>query len=443
MQSLLLKLYKSIISPYLAVIVIIMVILGSVSGALLDSDSALIERSWIGDFTSGEVFSSKWFLGLNLLLLVITFLCTIKQTGICLKRQYKYSAAASESTIVENNNKYDEVTKMLKKFRYHAGLLPDGQWIGYKNKIGFAGAPLFHLGIVIIVFGIMADIFAGFTGYLALRPGIVVEDNHRSYINLDERPLNPERHGRFSLLLHKVGMFYNDDGVSSSGEISVIRDGRVVTKKTVDKYEKIRLGLISLARDTYGYYMYYRVLDEKGITVIDHAQGLNTADHGTSTEYSFVNYRQPGTSYRFTFNYYPDVVAEGSRYTTRSYEENNPAVHLVASYEGKPVYNGLVRTGQEVTMDNGHRFVFRGTVPYLLVRVQWLFGATLIAVGSIVFLTGLVLYYFFLPSIVTVRKDPGGYRAEFTAWTGREGIKLMVREIEESLNGRNHDQDVI
>ncbi|GAB4257258.1 cytochrome c biogenesis protein ResB [Thermincola ferriacetica] len=425
------KLYQSLLSPFLTIIIFVILTVAISVGTILDSSLVRVQAPRMN---SGQVFSSTWFLVLNIFLLAVTMLCTARQFIISKKRWHKYRKIFSAGISQQVQN-LPGIFNLAKKYKYRIWQLSDETLAGQKNRIGFWGAPLFHLGIAISMFGIMVDIFAGFTGYLILPPGKIIDDRRHNYAIIDERPLHPGQYNRFQLLLDKVEMKYEKDGVSASGKVSIIKDGQVISEGILDRDSQMNMGLLSLVRDTYGYYVKFRITDQKNKVIIDHLQGLNTLDHGTSTEYSFKNFVQKGTPYRLTFNYYPDVRKKEGRYFTATYQEKNPALHLVARYENKVVYNGLVKAGQEVTMQNGHKFRFVGTIPYLMVRVQWMTGAYILAGGFLLFLLGLIIYYLFPPVVIFIKNTEKGYRVDYLAWTGKEVVKREVARISQTLSG--------
>lgn len=425
--------YKLLTSPSLAVTVFLMITLSSAAGALADSEPA--KRVFSGLVAGNKIFASCWFLILNMILLVITLLCACRQAGTGLSRWRKFSGHAGDRGSEACNGEFaDEVYNILRKNRYAVRKNTDSCWIGQKNRSGIFGAVLFHFGLLVLVLGVLIDVFAGFTGNLALRPSLITGDRSENYITVDKRVIDPGVLGRFQILLHEVKMKYDDNGVDASGLVSVIVNGQVVKQGTIDRNNPLNFSTMALLKDAYGYYVNYMILDKDGNVVANHALGLDTKENDSSTEYIRLNYQQPNTPYNLAVRFFPDAIRKGKTFTTRTYEPKNPAVLLDIKYADKKLYYGLLKTGDEITMDNGQRFVFRGVTPYLLVRVQWMLGSYVVAGGFAVFLTGLILYYFFIPSIIVVKKGQTGYFVEFIAWTGRETVKRQVQEITDRLN---------
>jgi cytochrome c biogenesis protein ResB len=425
------KIYKQLTSPTLAAIVFLLITLATLAGALADSE--LIKKVFPVMVSGKKIFTSNWFLVLNIVLFINTLLCAFRQTISGLSRWRRFAGIAGCKSDIGNES-VDDVCRTLKKYRYNVQRSADGNWIGSKNRLGVIGAPLFHFGLMILVFGVLIDVFAGFTGNIVIRPLVIKGDQYYDYVSKDERVFHPEILGKFQLLLHDVKMKYNDDGVISSGQISVIENGQVTKQGYIDRNSPVNFGLISLLKDGFGYYVNYTIFDSNNGVITKFSLGLDTKTNDSYSEYARKEYCQPDTPYIFSVNFLPNTVVEKGTYVTKGYEPKNQAILLNARYNNKIVYNGLVKIGREVVFDNGHRFVFHGVEPYLMLRVQWMMGSYVVGAGFILFLIGLLVYYFYVPVLLFVKNDQSGLIVEYTAWTGRETIKLQVQEINNCLN---------
>ncbi len=348
-------------SPILVITVLILDGLMALTGALLDSDLA---KEYWQNVNSGLIFGSSSFLIINVILLLSAAACTIKQF-----RNYQVRIGRHNLTM--------------------------------QQKLGFLGSPILHIGLVIMLLSITLGLVAGFKGTVALRPGVLTDLGPQNYVSLKKGPLALFNDNPIQMLLHNIDLKYYADGVGSSGVISFIKGGILVSQSEVNRNNGMSLGLVSLDRDNFGYYVVYHInikhnspKQESAATVAR----LNTIYADDQTSYSRMEFQHPQSSYRLSMDFLPDAQKSGGSYVIKGYELKNAVLKVTVSDNEQQLFTGWVKPGSTVALKDGNRFTFSGVQPYLMIRVQWQLDIYILITGFLVFLTGLILIYFVNPS---------------------------------------------
>lgn len=408
------RLNKALVSPYLTMVLLMIILLSMALGTLIYSkygqEGALEQANQM-------VFHSWWFLLTALVLLLNALLCTIRQFNLAVKRYKKFVPLPP----IEG-----QVAQVLKRYGFNSR--------GQKYPFGVFMSPLFHLGITVIILGAFLDYFTGFSGNLTLRPGLEREDSPQQYQNLEKKLFYQETHQRFSIRLDEIYLDYDDVGAVSSGLITLFQDGKHVLHRVLDGNNPIWLGTVGISKDKYGYYVNYQIKDQAGSTIDDRRLGLQTYPLDKGTKYWRESFTPENQPYTLEMELFPTVGKQGGHFVAINYQLNDPAIFTTVYRGDSKVFSGLVKQGKTVRLSDGNNFTFSSVTPYFVVRVQSIVGIYILAGGFMIFLLGLLVYFTLYPAILRVEKREGQYKVAVTAWTGRFALQEEAKIIEEQLN---------
>lgn len=423
------KLYRWLISPKIAMAVLLLITIAVTLGAVFDA-----EKLQIGDqgYSSQIIFASPWFLGFNLLLLIITLACCINQFRIAKRKWQNYRLLLDEAR--DGSLEYQAAISNLRGIGYQVYAVQDEQLMVSKHVFSMWAAPIFHLGLAVIMFGAFLDCFADFTGYVYLRAGQSVEDQIDNYRHVEQGPLFHKSDNNFVLALDKIMLEPKVKGISSLGEITVYQQGKSVKQGVISHDRQVNLGLIAFSRDSYGYYAFYQINNGSHV-LVDHALGLETTVLSDRTEYTAMPFAHNGTPYEVEMEFFPDLLEDSKPSTNRGYALGNQAIHLKLYHQGKVIYDGIVKKGETVELTTGDTFSFRGVEPYLKVRVQWQLGYYIVCIGFVVFVIGLLLYYLIRPQVLLITNTSQGWLVKKQQAYSKEISAYEFERIEDKLRG--------
>lgn len=162
------KIYKFIASMKFAIILLIVVAAACVIGSLVPQ-GAMFEQyrdsyaertaAFILAFRLDDVFHSWWFITLTALLCLSVLLCNLSRVRalILLTRNAKDPARAIVEAPTASASGVTDPAPVMKRMRFYRPIQTavDGKEVlfGYRNRLGFWGAWICHIGIVLIVLG--------------------------------------------------------------------------------------------------------------------------------------------------------------------------------------------------------------------------------------------------------------------------------------------------
>lgn len=344
------KLYKSLLSPRLTIIIFSIVTLFITVAAL--TETSLPQGPMLMDAYS--IYSSPYFIWLSMVLLLITALCTLHQ----IRLNYQ---------------------------RWHRGA--SSWW----RKVRLIGSPVFHLGLCLIILGAVFDVFGGMTGRIVLRPGESFVDLADRYFFLETKPLYLGGFEDFDLTLKDIELTYHADGIGTRGVFDLKTETHQ-QKVFLDRDTKQKVGLKTLARRGYGFYINYTINSMSGQN-IHYSLGLDTKRNEQMDVYQREDFSQPQTDLSLSMEYLPNADLENHFDQTKNYEPKNPVILLKVENSSEELYNGIAKIDIPVTLKDGSTFTFYGIVPYIMVEVKWMLGTAIVTIGFILFLLGLSMYY--------------------------------------------------
>jgi cytochrome c biogenesis protein len=402
---------------------------------------------WLERLGGFEVYASPWFASIYLLLFTSLIGCVLPRLLDHLRalrlappdapkrfdRLPQHTAGSAQAAGPAEVAASVATVLRRRRFRTVVRQGEDGGWTvsAEKGYLKETGNLLFHFALLAVLIGVG---FGHWYGWHANR--ILVSGADQGFCNslaqFDDSSLGPRVSAadlpRFCLKLTRYDATYQDTGQPKSfaAQVSVSEDGGPARARTFTVNDPLRLDGANVHLIGYGYAVILRYTDRYGAAQTKVVPFLPVDGMFTSegvAQFPDVNIdpetdkRDPTLQVGFEGRYLPTVGADG-RATSAFPAENAPALFLTA-YRGdlgldvgKPgsVYSldqGQIATGelenvsgtrphrlapgQTWTLDDGTRLEFLGTRPFATLAIRHDPTQSLILVGAVLGLIGLML----------------------------------------------------
>lgn len=405
------KIYKFIASMKFAIILLIVVAAACVVGSLVPQGE-LFDRGAYSERTAGlilglgldDVFHSWWFIALVSLLCLSVLLCNLTRVR-SLIRQTKQAADLSHALSDTPTVTYAGVSDpkpVLRRLRFYrpTETAADGKEVvfSYKNRIGFWGAWICHIGIILIVLGYALGQMTLFSATVYGTPGQVKPiEGTPCEVTIDDFRIDLTESGFVKQYAAELTVRNTETGAAQSGTASV-------------NHPAVLAG-----------YKFYQTAsgDAVRVTIAENGVPFESADLcvGEELTVSFL----PGLSL-YLYAYEPD-------------HEGSPAYHILFFYQDQHMDVGKAFFAPGATIDLGaYTITLSDPLEYTLLRVKKDSFAWLVLIGAILTAIGLFIALYLVPETVWAVKSEDG------SWTlngkSKKLAPLFREQFDRAVSGR-------
>ncbi|MGB4504486.1 MAG: cytochrome c biogenesis protein ResB [Syntrophaceticus sp.] len=231
------------------------------------------------------------------------------------------------------------------------------------------GGLLLHIGIVLILAGLIMNTYYGQSGHIRIQTGDIVDVSNTITM---KKP--------FSLQLDEFKMEFYEDGSPSQyySYVTVLENNETVKRAVISVNHPLKYNGVKLYQQSYGHLVKVKHVDAAGNEVedlIDEGDILKL--QGTKR---FIKV------YRYLPNFDP---AQGM--TSQTMRPDNPRI-VFSVYENDNVLGvGTAEFGERLKIDDGVYVVFSGVEPFTVLKAKSDPGLPLAASGGLVFIIGVSL----------------------------------------------------
>jgi cytochrome c biogenesis protein len=248
----------------------------------------------------------------------------------------------------------------------------------YRIAISSIGSPLLHIGVLLLVAGMVTAQFTGFEDNATLAVG-------GSYT----------REGMdFEVRLDSFQIIYDEDYNITDyiSTVTVMEDGKEVLTGEITVNNPLEYEGVKFYQSTYGWAVGVKIAEtETGEILLDNVLDMDVSTKGIgSVEYSMYD-EESGTSITQQFIVIPDQASEGT-VNTLSPLPNNPALFFVLYYGSDISIIQDVALGESEDI-GGLTISFEGLDYYSGLSVSSKPELPVVFIGSIVFMVGLIIVF--------------------------------------------------
>lgn len=403
MKKILNFLFSMKLGIFLLIIIAIYSIVGTVLPQKLMAEQYLeiYGATWgnvINALNLGDVYSSLAYLILLALLFINLVGCTLQILPGQLRRlktDYTPSFANSEN-LFQPGMTMAGVSSALRKHGFKLST-KDNAVIGAKNRIGYLGSSITHLGLIIILVGGFFSNFFIEEGYFNLMPGDVQHFPEYGFnVRLEDFSID----------------FREDKSIDQYRSVLRITDDAGERDETIWVNKPLRQGKVDIYQTSYGWTSHAKILDGTGTVVAE--------QHLRNWESFFY---QPLHLTVQLYGYYPDFVltSEGEP-LSMSEKEDNPHYAVVLYSFGQHIGSYVLEPNQGIPIE-GHTVLFSESTLYTGLKYRLDNSYVFIVAGSLVMILGLLMSFYFSPQFVSIRDEEILVYAKHNSW----GVNFAVR----------------
>ncbi|MFZ5640185.1 MAG: cytochrome c biogenesis protein ResB [Bacillota bacterium] len=349
-----------------------------------------------------NIFRTWWFAALGVTFFTNLAACTLQQLRQCLKIWRRRHEPLETEPLAEfvAGEEYlivrDEAVKSFNRAGYkYTGASGDTLFME-KHRWGIWGSLLFHVGLIIIVFGSLVSGAVKTTGYMMVAEGETRTERHDNYDVIYQGPFfKNEYHYGFDITLKNQQKFYDElgrlDYIKSNFVIS--ENGRPVLEKSVSKGEPLLYRDIRFFEYDDGFTPLVTLKNPDGSIAWQTFLLLNTHRYATRRTYYYNNLELPNSPYTMSMEFFPDMAVKGKTVFNKSSKLNNPAAKVVIRKKGNQVAEKVIKPNESLNF-NGYSFSFGEVRAWTGLEVVRDPGAGILFAGFWLALTGLVVLYF-------------------------------------------------
>ena len=411
------KICKFIASMKFAIILLIVVAVACVVGSLVPQGEQFVlyrdsysERTaaFILAFRLDDVFHSWWFITLIALLCLSVLLCNLTRVT-ALIRQTKNAADPSRAiteTPTATASGIADPEPILKRLHVYRPLktTADGKDVLFscRNRLGFWGAWVCHIGIVLIVLGYAFGQMTLFSTEVYGTPGQTKPIENTPYeVTINDFRIDRSETGFIEQYISALTVRNTETGETQSGTSSVNHPA------VLDGYKFYQTASGSAVR----------------VTIAEDGVPFESADLcvGEELTISFL----PGLSL-YLNAYEPD-------------HGGKPAYHILFFYNGQHMDVGKAYFAPGAVIDmNPYAITLSEPIDYTLLRVKKDSFAWLVMVGAILTTLGLFFALYVVPETVWAVKDEDG------TWTvngkSRKLAPLFIGQFDRAVKGKEESK---
>ena len=339
-----------------------------------------------------DAFRSWWFIGLSAFLCLNLLCCNLIRLPALLKRAGAFAdpeKKTADNATAEATGGADprHVFSALRLGKLQEGKDADGRerLFAAANRIGFWGAWICHLGILLLIAGFAA--------------GQMTAENYTVYaLPGQTKPLE------------ETGLTVTVDGFqverTETGDVRQYTSSLTVSDPATGKTEN-GTASVNAPAVLCGYKFFQNSIGwGADVRILENGEELQ-AEQLCAGEFTAVKDKPELVIFFQAF--YPDYVQrEGMSPVSASEEPNNPAYLYQVYYQGQLLGMNALKTGEELTIDE-YTVLFENPRNYTLLAVKRDSFAWLVLLGGLVTLAGLVLAFWMQPRAAWAVREENGW----------------------------------
>lgn len=348
----------------------------------------IIILSLIGTFRA-DIYNSILFGALFIMLTLNLIMCSIVRfKNIIIKFRANPRIDTMEFVAVENIDSSDSVSitvdKIFRKYGFY-GYIQDKTsndiYYSVKNKAGYFGSWLLHLGILLIIIYYAYGHITYYSESIYGIPGTIQQLRGTEY----------------KVKINDFKIDYDDNGVIQqyTSNIEFLDDTGESLKSAYTALNKpMRFEGYAVYQTAYGW------ASRCNVTIA----GKNILE---DVIYEKTSLNLPHDNITIYFNaFYPDFVASSQGFTTVSDQLNNPVVLYSLFYRGEIVKMDIVPMG-EVVKWNQYEFVLHSPERYTYLDINRMKGQIGAAIGALSLTIGIILVFYLKPNKMIIQLEDG------------------------------------
>jgi hypothetical protein len=292
-----------------------------------------------------RVYSSVWFLGLVLVVLLSLGYSIYLQSKRNLRRQNcAPSDNAPSDTVVTGPVNEERLIRFMRKRSYALKHKDNGSLFFSKNSINRWGGVIFHAGLFLIIAAAIIGLAFQKRGFAQVMEGEVFAGRDSDF-RVKEMGLFSKRFDTgFAIRLYGFQHRYWDTGDVKSMESSVgVMSGNTAADHTIAINSPLTINGVTMYQSAnYGYALSFLLKKPTGEQVVTHFL-LDKPDRIGRPAVGKSDFET--TDYLFDMTFYPDI-------TRPSFYPSKPILYLRVLERGTPLFQGLVLPGQAVKVKN-------------------------------------------------------------------------------------------
>lgn len=407
------KFYRFLASMRFAILLLIVVAIACVIGSLVPQGEQFSQyrdsysertAAFILAFRLDDVFHSWWFIALVSLLCLSVLLCNLTRVRTLIRQTKnaalpEYAAAAEPDVAAEAIADPKPIFRRM-RFLHPTETVVDGKeaLFAYRNRLGFWGAWICHVGIVLIVLGYALGQMTLFSATVYGTPGQTKPIENTPYeVTIDGFHTERNESGFAEQYVSALTVRNTETGETQSGTSSVNHPAV--------------LGGMKLYQTASGY--------AARITISEDGVPFESADLCVGEELTISVL--PGLSL-YLNAYEPD-------------HNGQPAYHILFFYQGTHMETGKNYFSPGAVLDlSPYSITLSEPIEYTLLRVKKDSFAWLVLIGAILTALGLFLALYVVPETVcAVRREDG-------TWTisgrSKKLAPLFREQFDRAVSGR-------
>lgn len=414
------KILRFFASMKFAIILLIVVAIACMVGSLVPQGEQFeLHRADYSERTAAlivglqldDVFHSVWFIVLTALLCVNLLFCNLSRLKSLIART-KEAAVPEQATagVPDVSAQVEDPEAVLRRMRYFrpTKLTLNGHeaLFAYRNRIGYWGAWICHLGIVLIVLGYALGQMTLYSSYVYGTPGQTRAIENRPYeVTIDDFQTERNETGFVEQYVATLTVRNTETGETQSGTASVNHPAV--------------LGGMKFYQNSTG--------PATRVTISENGVPFDTTSLcvGEELTVSFL----PGLSL-YLNAYEPD------------HNGNGPAYHVLFFYNGQHISteSNYIAPGGSIEL-SPYTITLSAPVEYTMLRVKKDSFAWLVGVGALLTTIGLFFALYLVPETVWAVRDEDG------VWTlhgkSRKLAPLFEEQFDRAVTGKRRKEETV
>ncbi|MCL5046283.1 MAG: cytochrome c biogenesis protein ResB [Actinobacteria bacterium] len=337
---------------------------------------ALTAVSTYGVTANKAIFSTRWFIALGILFLVSTTACTWLQIRRAIRNwkdirsggpiRLRENAALGFETIGGLAAGLRSLEADLKRRRYRVRITEEDGEIALrasKYAAGVWGAPLFHVGLVLILVGGLVSLTTKLWGSFGVIEGTTFSDHRQNFVVYNKGLWASDQHDRFRLRLDKVDLFFAADGhIHDYVSEVTLYDGQgkeEVGRGRIGGAYTVSYGSLTFYKRLFGYAPAFTLRDPDRTDPMKFMVAIDTTQTGPTVDADLQEplltyqgeFAVPQTPYRVRATFFPDFTGPREKPVFKSHRPEDPGVFLEISDGKRSVFRGLIRPGENADFD--------------------------------------------------------------------------------------------
>lgn len=397
------------------------------------------------------VFSSRWYNGMLLILLLNTLVCSLFRME---DMERKPAKIPGELVKYPNYNLIESkhaghllffLKDHLSRKGYKIFDVQQNCFLARKGHSYYWGSMFFHLSFLVILTGLILNNLLGFHGTIIIPAQQIVNEDHDFYQNIEEGILFGEQHQRFQIGLEDINVtFDRGESTASALEAKVwLMEGhrQLVSMQTVKPNQPARYKGRRILLTGYGYSPCFTVEHKDRVLFQKYVNLMTSRGQKGEIEYK-DSFNIPNSGIRVEVQFFPHAsIGTDGKLTNVSNNLELPVVKVIVTQRKKELFAGYALMGQTMKLSNGMKLNFLEVKRYGWFDIAYHPGVYFVYGGFVLGLFGLVFALFVTPRKIWVSMGVAGveiagrskryqqlFREEFNSLTALVGQKEAEKD---------------